>query len=194
MPAATDVGKNYKLTIKLCDDKMKVITTASTTIRVVPAEVGAGTDLTCLIIGDSLTDQQTTLAAIDDYTGHTVTITESQNPFGMARQLFRYQGSNRTNFFIPQTNETGYWWQGEDARLASLAVMGLKGKSTSTTPDDMVQLAVDQLDWILGKNPYGFCMLQGAGSQKIQVKKMPHSDPIYWEILFPWLFPFHELF
>ncbi len=47
---------------------------------------------------------------------------EVSNPFGYARQYVQSVGGpKRSAFFIPHLNESGYWWQGEDARLASLA-------------------------------------------------------------------------
>ena len=39
------------------------------------------------------------------------------NPFGYARQNFLLRGQVREGFFIPHENETGWWWQGENARL-----------------------------------------------------------------------------
>src|SRR6185503_5609717 len=55
------------------------------------------------------------------------------NPYDYARQNFRtYQNGKRGDrvlegFFIPHANETGYWWQGESARLASLATAAILG-------------------------------------------------------------------
>ncbi|WP_431242320.1 hypothetical protein ACQ9BO_20960 [Flavobacterium sp. P21] len=45
----------------------------------------------------------------------------TSNPFGYARQSFLFNGQVKDGFFIPHENETGWWWQGENARLASLA-------------------------------------------------------------------------
>ena len=46
---------------------------------------------------------------------------EVPNPFGYPRQSFLYKGKVQNGFFIPHQNESGWWWQGEDARLGSLA-------------------------------------------------------------------------
>jgi hypothetical protein len=44
------------------------------------------------------------------------------NPFGYPRQRVRPAGGeDRDAFFFPHANETGYWWQGENATIASLA-------------------------------------------------------------------------
>jgi hypothetical protein len=93
---------------------------------------------------------------------------EVPNPFGYARQYVAdVHGAKRTSFFIPHENETGYWWQGENARLASLAAAA--GKLAGMLEGDpgrsgrLRGYAYDQLDWICGKNPFDACMLHGFG-------------------------------
>ena len=50
------------------------------------------------------------------------TTDEVANPFGYARQLVQStNGFRRTAFFFPHDTETSPWWQGENARLGSLA-------------------------------------------------------------------------
>lgn len=96
------------------------------------------------------------------------------NPFGYARQTYKTQDKIKDGFFIPHDNESNYWWQGEDARLASLsaAIMYAKriidGEYRSVTTSDVQKYATDQLDWILGKNPYGTCMMYGKGTKNPQ--------------------------
>ncbi|MFW5775528.1 MAG: glycoside hydrolase family 9 protein [Chitinivibrionales bacterium] len=73
-----------------------------------------------------------------------------------------------TSFFQPHTNETGYWWQGENARLGSMAAAILWAEMTLDPGfrignDDASNLALSQIDWILGKNPYAMCMMYGYG-------------------------------
>ena len=88
------------------------------------------------------------------------------NPFGLARQYVSdARGERRDAFFMPHDNESGYWWQGENARLASLAAAALLATRVVDAPrrDALVRYAVDQLDWILGRNPFDACMLQGRG-------------------------------
>lgn len=86
------------------------------------------------------------------------------NPFGYARQ---HIAAGTVSFFIPHDNESGYWWQGENARLASLAaaaLLGAKVLGTSGTQYlDLLRFAGNQLDWILGANPYDICFLNGLG-------------------------------
>jgi hypothetical protein len=92
---------------------------------------------------------------------------EVNNPFGYARQYVKAvdEPAKRPAFFLPRKNETGYWWQGENARLASLssaltlAQPYLSGKQRPRAR----RYAADQVDWILGLNPFDMCMLDGAG-------------------------------
>ena len=93
---------------------------------------------------------------------------EGNNPFGYARQLVRMgDGSVRTAFFFPHDTEAAPWWQGENARLASLAAAArLAAPLFKDDPAFQAQLenyASDQLHWILGKNPYDASMLMGSG-------------------------------
>ncbi|MFP4418474.1 MAG: glycoside hydrolase family 9 protein [Chitinispirillaceae bacterium] len=73
-----------------------------------------------------------------------------------------------TSFFQPHTNETGYWWQGDNARLSSMAAAFLWAEMSLDPAfrigdDDVSRIALAQLDWILGKNPFGMCMMYGYG-------------------------------
>jgi hypothetical protein len=93
---------------------------------------------------------------------------EVPNPFGYARQYVKpVDGPRRTAFFFPHHNESGYWWQGENARLASLAAAA-RLASASLAPDPglparLETYAADQLNWILGCNPFDACLLHGFG-------------------------------
>jgi len=71
---------------------------------------------------------------------------------------------HNARFFMPQTNETKYWWQGENARIASLsAAFTLGATSAKFWADTLFGMATAQLDWILGKNPFGVTMMHGFG-------------------------------
>lgn len=90
------------------------------------------------------------------------------NPFGYPRQRVRPAGgTDRDAFFFPHDNETGYWWQGENATLASLAAAAAfcadaDGVSAADRKR-LLDFADDQLAWITGRNPFQVCMLQGRG-------------------------------
>ncbi|GEA52742.1 hypothetical protein VIN01S_35460 [Vibrio inusitatus NBRC 102082] len=94
------------------------------------------------------------------------------NPFGYPRQYVKdVSGAKRDAFFIAQDNESGYWWQGENARLASLAAMAhfsLPYLSKHLIPQ-VKNYAQQSLNWVLGLNPYDMCMLDGHG----------HNNPDY---------------
>jgi hypothetical protein len=93
---------------------------------------------------------------------------EVNNPFGYARQLIRMgDGKVRTAFFFPHDSEAAPWWQGENARLASMAAAArLAAPYFSADPAFQGQLetyAWNQLHWILGRNPFDASMLMGSG-------------------------------
>lgn len=90
------------------------------------------------------------------------------NPFGYARELVRMShGEVRTAFFFPHDTEAAPWWQGENARLASMAAAArMAAPLYSGDPAFQKQLedyAWNQLHWILGRNPYDTSMLMGSG-------------------------------
>lgn len=100
------------------------------------------------------------------------------NPFGYARQSFVYDGSVKNGFFIPHENETGWWWQGENARLGSLATAAIVGgrlvypkKGGWGIQDRLAKFASRQLSWILGGNPYSMCFMYGFGQQNVPYMK-----------------------
>jgi hypothetical protein len=118
---------------------------------------------------------------------HQLALTDKvSNPFNYARQNFRSYRNGKLGaqlqegFFIPHANETGYWWQGESARLASLATAAIlggralggasSGPSFGVNPK-LAEFAQSQLDWTLGRNPFDMCLLYGFG-----VNNPPHAE------------------
>jgi hypothetical protein len=96
------------------------------------------------------------------------------NPFGYPRQYVLVPGvQDRVQFFMVHTNESGYWWQGENARLGSLAAAARWGSHVfADDPQFSAALwryAQGALDWIFGLNPFDACMMQGHG----------HNNPRY---------------
>ncbi|ROV60935.1 chitobiase [Vibrio ponticus] len=95
------------------------------------------------------------------------------NPFGYPRQYVKaVNGDKRDAFFVAHDNETGYWWQGENARLGSLATMAFIAQDFIADEDTKTQLLAfgqNALNWIVGHNPYDMCMLDGFG----------HNNPDY---------------
>ncbi|WP_244323488.1 glycoside hydrolase family 9 protein [Salinivibrio costicola] len=97
----------------------------------------------------------------------------ADNPFAYPRQYVKpVEGIKQVRHFIPHHNETGYWWQGENARLGSLATFACH--ATRHIHDDTLNTALQTfsqraLNWILGLNPFDICMLDGHG----------HNNPDY---------------
>jgi hypothetical protein len=99
---------------------------------------------------------------------------EVNNPFGYSRQLVQDTlGKRHTSFFFPQGSDASPWWQGENARLSSMATAARLAAGLfaddKTYHDQLETFAVDQLNWILGLNPFDASMLQGTG----------HNNPAY---------------
>ncbi|HUA81868.1 MAG TPA: glycoside hydrolase family 9 protein [Dyella sp.] len=98
---------------------------------------------------------------------------DTNNPFGYARQLIRMgNGTVRTAYFFPHDSEAAPWWQGENARIASLAAAARM--AAPLFADDaafhmqLESYAWNQLHWILGRNPYDTSMLMGSGQRNAQ--------------------------
>jgi len=99
---------------------------------------------------------------------------EVNNPFGYSRQLVQdTSGNRRSSFFFPHGSDASPWWQGENARLSSMAAAARMAadlfKDDKPFHDQLDSFALDQLNWILGLNPFDASMLQGTG----------HNNPAY---------------
>ena len=138
--------------------------------------VDAGMPVVSLVnyldIADHAT-QTKVLEAIKKYLQFELQITnEINNPFGYARQYVQNKdGVRRNSFFYPHDAETAPWWQGENARLASIATAArMASPYFKDDPSFYHQLQVhawNQLNWILGLNPFDSCMLYGTGRNNI---------------------------
>ncbi|WP_251106774.1 glycoside hydrolase family 9 protein [Alloacidobacterium dinghuense] len=115
------------------------------------------------------TQQERITAAVEKSLRFELAVTgEVNNPFGYARQIVRMgNGQVRTAFFFPYDTEAAPWWQGEDARLASMAAAArMAAPLFAADPGFQSQLetyAWNQLHWILGRNPFDASMLIGSG-------------------------------
>ena len=108
-----------------------------------------------------------------------ISVHDVANPFRYPRQHIAMPGiSSKNQFFIPHENESGYWWQGENARLGSLA-SAAQWATTYLADDAKLCLALEQyasdcLHWIFGFNPFDACMMQGIGHNN------PQYETGYW--------------
>ncbi|RWY47867.1 glycoside hydrolase family 9 protein [Mucilaginibacter gilvus] len=96
------------------------------------------------------------------------------NPFGYARQSFLFKGKVKDGFFIPHENETGWWWQGENARLGSLATAAVVGGRVAYPAEGnwgikatLANYAERQMSWIMGCNPYSMSFIYGFGKNNV---------------------------
>ena len=96
---------------------------------------------------------------------------EVDNPFGYARIYYQLpDGKRGTQFFFPHTTEMAPWWQGDNARILSLSAAARY--TASYTEDEELKKALsvyadDQINWVLGLNPYDTCMVEGYGHRNI---------------------------
>ncbi|MGW5362535.1 glycoside hydrolase family 9 protein [Actinopolymorpha pittospori] len=100
-------------------------------------------------------------------------VDEVDNPFGYFRQYTQPKGAKpRAAFFYPHENETGYWWQGENANICSIAFAALLvSELPECDPDSrerLQRLAEDQLHWVMGLNPFDSSMIQGRGRNNVE--------------------------
>lgn len=113
------------------------------------------------------------LQALKKSLEHELAVTEEvNNPFGYGRQLVQEKSGNRhTAFFFPHNSDAAPWWQGENARLASLAAAVRLAKphfrEDARFSRQLEVFGADQLNWILGLNPYDSCMLYGVGHNNV---------------------------
>jgi len=90
------------------------------------------------------------------------------NPFGYSREYVQDKtGQRRTSFFFPHNSDVAPWWQGENARLASVATAARLAErafaNDAAFRGKLEAFATSQLNWILGLNPFDSCMLNGVG-------------------------------
>ena len=74
-------------------------------------------------------------------------------------------------FFFSHESTAAPWWQGDNARLASLSAAARMLSRVTPDPDFAARcrkLAQDTLDWIMGCNPFDACMIEGYGYHNIQ--------------------------
>jgi len=75
----------------------------------------------------------------------------------------------KTAFFMPHQNESRYWWQGENARLGSMATAFVLASQAVdpawrlTAQDTISRMATAALEWVGGANPFGITFLHGFG-------------------------------
>ncbi|ABF39431.1 beta-glucosidase family 9 [Candidatus Koribacter versatilis Ellin345] len=138
----------------------------------------AGLPVVSLLYYAEVTDAQTRTKVLEtvkkSLAFELATTREVPNPFGYAREFVQDKtGARRTSFFFPHNSDAAPWWQGENARLASLSSAArLAALQFTDDPEFAKQLnsyALNQLNWIVGLNPFDSSMLNGVG----------HNNPQY---------------
>jgi hypothetical protein len=79
--------------------------------------------------------------------------TTADNPFGLSKESVGEQ-----DYFFEPTSTLGHNW----VLLTKAWAASLTYKLTGD--EQALRFAVDQMDWVFGKNPYGLCMFEGKGA------------------------------
>jgi glycosyl hydrolase family 9/cellulase-like Ig domain-containing protein len=119
-------------------------------------------------IADPAVKEQVLEAVRKSLTFELAITSEVNNPFGYSREYVQDKtGSRRTSFFFPHQSDAAPWWQGENARLASMAAAARRAelafRQDTAFRKKLEAFAADQLNWILGLNPFDSTMLNGVG-------------------------------
>lgn len=124
------------------------------------------------------------LAACEKWLSYLITVSNSTfNPFHYPRHYAQPIGHPKTmSFFFPHSNETGYWWQGENARLGSLTsaiFQYLKMVPTAKDKNELLVLATSMRNWLFGLNPFDLTMVYGEGrnTDKLDIGHAFHNTP-----------------
>lgn len=100
----------------------------------------------------------------------------SGNTFEYAGFIRMEKGHERIRLFFPHDTEAAPWWQGENARIASLAAAVLASCEVLGETREYRKFAAAQLNWIMGENPFDSCMIEGYGRNNIQYFYEGHYD------------------
>ncbi|WP_435871285.1 glycoside hydrolase family 9 protein [Leifsonia virtsii] len=134
------------------------------------------------ILGDPAAAESAAQTAVALLAGTLARTDAVPNPFGYPRQRVQPLGGQpRDAFFFPHENETGYWWQGENAGIASLAyaaavasrLPGLDGGLR----ERLRRLRSDVVGWVGGLNPFDSCMVQGRGRNGVEYSATYQNTP-----------------
>jgi len=97
-------------------------------------------------------------------------------PLGLFRgtptpEAYRPLAGNLTyRYFMPVRKQ--FWWQGVNSHLLGNALLLARfGKASGEKGTPYVDLAYRQLEWVMGANPFGACMMTGQGLRN----PYPHS-------------------
>jgi len=101
---------------------------------------------------------------------------DTDNPFSYPRQTVKPQGEEiQRSFFFPHQNESGYWWQGENARLGSLYSAVKMAEQSGILNDGWIEKLTiyrsNLRNWLLGLNPFDACMMEGMGHNNPEYEK-----------------------
>lgn len=94
------------------------------------------------------------------------------NPFDYPRMLIEAgETGRREQFFFPHHTSVSPWWQGDNARILSLSTaarnMAYVTKDAALA-ERLHRFADNQINWIMGLNPFDSCMMEGYGKNNVE--------------------------
>ena len=128
--------------------------------------------LALLLYGEIESDEakaEEAFTTAEEVMRHKVSISKAiNNPFFYPLEEIT---GGKIQFFFPHDTTVSPWWQGENARLASLSVASfLTSKHTGddSLREELEKMSSSTLDWIMGQNPYDASMIDGFGRNNPQ--------------------------
>lgn len=136
--------------------------------------------LSYIEIEDDEDRKKAVIRLCEDVMRHKMKISMSvNNPFDYPLEEVLEDGEVKTQFFFPHRTTVSPWWQGENARLASLSTAA--SYLNRYTEDNELHrylkaLSCFSLDWIMGQNPFDASMIEGFGRNNPQYFFYEHYD------------------
>lgn len=94
------------------------------------------------------------------------------NPFGYPRMLVKAGAKEeKEQFFFPHDTSVAPWWQGDNARILSLSAAArntARVVSDEKLAERLNRFADNQINWIMGLNPFESCMMEGYGKNNVE--------------------------
>ncbi len=124
--------------------------------------------------------RNTALGICEDVMRHKMKISNLiNNPFDYPLEEVLQDGKVKTQFFFPHKTTVSPWWQGEDARLASISTASSyleRYTEDSVLKEYLRSVSCFCLDWIMGQNPFDASMIEGFGRNNPQYFFYEHYD------------------
>ena len=96
---------------------------------------------------------------------------ETANPFDYPMVECGTSAEPIRQFFFPHDTTAAPWWQGDNARIASIAAAACElahYTADEKLREECIAMSYHPLDWIMGLNPFDACCIEGYGRNNIR--------------------------